>query len=380
MTGLASNLLVRLGIAHKEDIVSNLLADLLKEESFLEHWLAFAGLPPVAGRSIKVKTRINADGNIPDLAVMVGDAANVSLLVIENKILATEGEAQTKRYSEAKTIERLGKAFEIEGMTQDKFRGLYLSLHDEGEKNEFKSIRYSDLITWLQELAQGATDPVRTLLAKDLAQLVEFFHSQDWTSSDSLLQILEKDPCKLGKNFVAFQQIFQGALSDLPSASGNVPRELDFWRGSGHGHSYYGGMILTDCATNGWYLLLDGAEGKKLWSTTHIEFQYSPTSRSLKLALHFETCPYKPEAQQATLFKGREPLMQYHAQARTRILTTLQSTRPTGWSIDNRYLQIAYAHLDVTPETTVKAFQDQVCSLVNAMIPVLDTAWKEVRP
>lgn len=377
--GLQQNLLARLGIAHKEDIVSNLLADLLKEESFLDHWLVFAGLPPVAGRSIEIKTRINTDGNIPDLAAMVGDAANGSLLVIENKILATEGEAQIKRYSDPKTIEGLGKGFGVDGMDEDRFRGLYLSLHDEGEKDKFKSIRYGDLITWLQELVQCTTDPVRTLLANDLAQLVEFFHTQDWTSDDSLLRILETDPCRLGKNFVAFQRIFQGALADLPAASGDVPRQLDFWRGSGHGHSYFGGKVETDCATSGWYLLLDGTEGKKLWSTTHIEFQYSPASRCLKLALHFETSPYKPEAQHASLFKGREPLIERHTQARAKILAALQSARPVGWSLDNRYLQIGYAHLDVTPDTTVKAFQDQVRCLVYAMIPVLDNAWKEAR-
>jgi hypothetical protein len=376
---LEKNLLVRLGLAHKEDIVSNLLADLLQESSFLDHWLAFAELSPVAGRSVKVKTRISAGGNIPDIAILVGGAETSQLLVIENKILATEGHAQTKRYSDSATIAGLGKAFGIDGMTRERFRGFYLSLHDEGPKDGFQSIQYSAITAWLQELSNTTGDPVRKLMANDLSQLIEHFHTQDWSGDALLLKTLDQDPCGFGKNFVAFQRIFQDALRDLPRAAEMVHRILDFWRGSGHGHSYYGGKIETDCATHGWYKLLDSTDGNKLWSTSHIEFQYSLASKNLKLALHFETCPYKPENQQAALFKGRESLMEPHAQARAKLMESLRTMKPDGWSLDNRYLQVAYANLNVTPETSIKAFQRQVHCLVEAMIPVLDNAWKEVR-
>lgn len=375
---LESNLLVRMGVTHKEDIVSNVLADLLNEPSFLDRWLAFAGLPPVGGRKVDVRTRIKADGNIPDLAVLAGDATSGSLLVIENKILATEGEAQTERYSKPETIEALGKSFGIDGMTKDRFHGLYLSLHDEGPKDEFQNIRYENITAWLRELAMHTPDSTRKLLAMDLAELIEYFHLEEWTSNDGLLDVLKRDPYKLGKNFVAFQNIFLEATRDLSKSDLGVRRDFFFWRGSGHGHGYFGGRIDTDCAESGWYLTLDGTEGKKLWSTTHIEFQFAPATGNMKLALHFETSPYKPKKQQEALFQGREHLNEKHAHARGKIIEALKAGLPDGWRPDNNLLQIAYANLEVKPETSIAEFQNQVRSLVHSMIPVLDNAWKEV--
>jgi len=375
---LESNLLVRLGIVRKEDVISNLIADLLLEPSFLDRWLEFAGLPLSQGRPFSVKTRVNAEGNIPDLAVLVGDEHDYSLLVIENKVLATEGEAQTKRYSNLENIRSLGKAFGIEGLTRDQFKGLYLSLHDEGTKDDFQIIRYAAITAWLRESARHSPDPTRRLFASDLAELIEFFHEENWTADDRLQDVLQRDPCGLGKNFVAFQKIFSGAL-ELLQPAGSVERGVFYWRGSGLGHSYYGGVIETDCASNGWYQTLDHTEEHKLWSATKIDFQYEHQANRLKLVVHYETSPYKSQKKQAELFRGREQCLTIHLANREAVRSALKRDMPDGWRLADNFLQIAAAKLDVKAETTIAEFQGMVRKYVDAMIPVLDNAWKEVR-
>ncbi|MEN9353356.1 MAG: hypothetical protein RL318_681, partial [Fibrobacterota bacterium] len=87
---LEKNLLVRLGLCLKEEMVSNLLSDLLKEPSFLKPWLEFAGIPNRDDQTISVKSRLGGNG-VPDIAVLVESPDSApSLLAIENKLLATE--------------------------------------------------------------------------------------------------------------------------------------------------------------------------------------------------------------------------------------------------------------------------------------------------
>ncbi|MEN9355434.1 MAG: hypothetical protein RL318_2759, partial [Fibrobacterota bacterium] len=326
-------------------------------------------------QTISVKSRLGGNG-VPDIAVLVESPDSApSLLAIENKLLATEGICQTERYARPEILKGLARAFALEDLTREQVHGLYLSPYEEGEKHGFQALGMDILLPWLASLSETAEDPVRRLLATDLAQLVHHFRQQDWTPDGSALEALSLDPAGLGKSFLTFRQVFSAAFEG--SLEG---RTLQFWRGASQGNSYYGGKLTNETNPAGWFGLLDPSETRRLVSATTLEFQYDLATRTLALAVHFTTNPAKPEKEMEKLFAGRPWLRMKLAEHRTRITNHVQENLPADWTNEFQYLDIASTRLVLSAEHPVAAFQAQLVARVTAMSTVLDEAWAKLRP
>ena len=100
------NIMDILGVTYKEDIISNLLAhSLINSVSFKTTSLEnLVQLKNVSSYTVKAYIRIGTSMGIPDIVIALKwDEVNCDkLIIIENKLKATEGYEQTKRYTNEK--------------------------------------------------------------------------------------------------------------------------------------------------------------------------------------------------------------------------------------------------------------------------------------
>ena len=111
------NIMDILGVTYKEDIISNLLIHSLNNSvSFKTTSLEnLVQLKNVSSYTVKAYTRIGTSMGIPDIVIALKwDEVNCDkLIIIENKLKATEGYEQTKRYTNEKCISELYEKVEL---------------------------------------------------------------------------------------------------------------------------------------------------------------------------------------------------------------------------------------------------------------------------
>lgn len=145
------NIMDILGVTYKEDIISNLLIHSLNNSvSFKTTSLEnLVQLKNVSSYTVKAYTRIGTSMGIPDIVIALKwDEINCDkLIIIENKLKATEGYEQTKRYTNEKCISELYEKVELNYKDIEPYF-IYLTLIPEqipsGEK--FQNIDYKYLI------------------------------------------------------------------------------------------------------------------------------------------------------------------------------------------------------------------------------------------
>ncbi len=372
------NILSVLGIAHKEDVVTNLLAfSIQKSVIFRRLFLTqVCGASPDTATSIcDVKTRANSGAGIPDMVISLkrGDSA-ADLIILENKLKADEGFEQTKRYEDESCVGNLKSRF-LPSQKEINTRFIYLTLFDVGpsEGSRFVHKRYSDLLPILGKLPYGENETVDMLLGDLRDLLTEFYSYEDVAPTDRLLDKLGSDSVLDGP-YLYFVNLF---------SSFDPPEGLSFdwpFRSSEQGRHYYGAVFSKD----EWHLseLSEKQHGKCPMDPlrdihVHFEPQYNILGKSFSIYLHYEINPYQTEHWAQHHLVGTD--YQAYRLVRSYVAKRIAATGIPNYEPGGGSNQIGKALIPLTPETRVSEFITSFKLFLKDTSQVVDKALTTVR-
>jgi len=168
------NIIKALNIFYREDVISDFLKNCFEDSPvFLQQFLHSASLPIQVSNDVKIYNRKGLGKQIgtPDMIIVIKGEAN--LVVVENKLGAAEGDAQTDRYYRDAAREVVKKHFELDEYTQ--FHFIYLTLDTTVTPSEK---RYAQV--FYQYFLQGEwplNDATLQQIFRDFQQILQQFYT-----------------------------------------------------------------------------------------------------------------------------------------------------------------------------------------------------------
>lgn len=284
------NTITTLGSFYREDVVTDLLANLINSEPKFAYWFseAICNTYVKENEHIKASTRVGLGKGIgtPDLILekITNNETNL-IIVIENKLGALEGVEQTNRYASEQGKKILKKELEVNENVSIRFLFLTLdpytpAVNKEFQKNDYRAFLGVDWSTYVNH-------PIAHQLLSDYSQLLEEFY-QPIINSKPTDKIAETTKYLNGlqKKLIwinMLQQTFQS--SEL---------QMTFGEAGGSGRS----TAVFLFSKRDWKR--DKYDGQVLRPTSaNIHFELSINllgySKVQDFHLHYEPNPYKPK-------------------------------------------------------------------------------------
>lgn len=293
---MAPDILSVLGVAAKEDAITNLLAYCIDVEPlFRDTFLrTICNIEPGDNCRVKIETRPRTGtSGLPDLILAVEASEKRYLVVLENKLEADEGKDQTKRYASPECIRSIKKRIEwCEATAEERFIFLTLFPDQEPEENKFIHKTYNDLLEAINS-PLTLTDSLALILLEAWRSLLRQFYSNSVLAHDlPLLQALQpQDRDPLDGSYLRFS----GFVRRLSIVQG---LEVKPFKSGGLGRQYFGAVINKAHwhpevmqKINGQYHQLDPLR--------HFNIHFEPQlhcleqiDKSFRLYLHYELNPY----------------------------------------------------------------------------------------
>lgn len=374
---MTTNILQILGVAGKEDVITNLLKFAIESSgTFREHFLAdICGITGASSTDeYKIKTRIaTGDTGIPDLVIWRKGDNLADMVIIENKLKAKEGFEQLKRYEDPACVNAIARIFPQEPALNEHF--IFLTLFDDQvpKKSRFVHKRYADLLPILKPLPFNENKIVDVLLGDLKATLDEFYAYDKVDYGDRLLEKLS-GIAVLDAPYLYFSRLF----SDYPP-----PEGLDFdhtFKSSAQGHRYYGAIFYK--AT--WYLGEMQKPSKGKWRLDpikdifiHFEPQLSLLNNVLSIYVHYEISPYEG----AKWAQDNIEKNDYQAYQLIREFVSLYvaGAKIPDYSAGGRSNQIGKALIEINEHMTVATFIDKFGLFLKNTTKVIDNALTHIR-
>lgn len=363
----SQNLLEVLGVAEREDSITNLLRYCFLNSTpfrttFLGRVCGIAG--PTDGWQAETRMQVKGFGT-PDL-VLSRRESDV-LVIIENKLKAGEGEDQTERYAHSECVAEIRRRT---GLSENAKEHLcFLTLFGEGAKSHrFRSVSYRALLG--EPMPLGAGDPLADQLITALYALLTPFYRRAELNPDGRLldQLADSDGAALDGGYLGFLSLLDQLGSQLPTGV----RVAYPFRNSEQGRRYYGAVIArpswesSAITKNGsaWALEADN-------HNVHLETQFNALSRSFQLFVHYETNPYHPDR----MLGKYVPAAQYQAYKQRRESFKARCARlaGAGFTLTNTRLQIARANLSLA-DATVREATRMIGEHIARATEVIDAA------
>lgn len=360
-----SNVLSILGVAAKEDVISNLLCHCL------EVWPAFrvaflrviASIDITQGTSIQIFTRLQTvSSGVPDLVIAAETSLRRYLIIVENKLKADEGQDQTERYASPECVRDLKRRLKWENSSLDEiFVFLTLFPDQEPKANTFRQITYRDLLPLIRDLPP-APNTLADLLFRSWIALLDVFYSKASVAAQDILldKLQEYDP--LEGNYLYFKAFIAG----LP-LSYNLRVESTF-RSSAQGRRFFGAQI----SKASWHPgeMRDGSDfdGTRHFHV-HFEPQFDYLNGILNVYLHYEVNPYQP----LNWVTKHIPSVKYdvYCTIRDRVVEALRLRHIPEFVIGGRSNQIGKAKLELKGATVSQA-RELIASAIGNMAAHID--------
>lgn len=362
---MSENIFKILKVADKEDVISNLLVQALNKvatfrSSFLEliidDW-------ENQYHSFQAYTRtLISETGVPDILINIEQEKGVhSLIIIENKLKAKEGEDQTKKYSSQKMVNKLKGKFSIENVNK---YFIFLTLFPEQtpSSDKFKKITYEDLLK-----VRYNNDSIITRLLRDFSKILEeFYNCREINPNDNIFKKLYSVP-EIDGGYLYFKTFINNLALDK---SLNIE---EFFRGSKTGRKYYGARI----SKSAWHpskMNIDKPEDfvPKENFNIHFEPQYDVLNKKLILYLHYEVNPYQTK----NWVEEHIPKTKYdkYLKKRNKVKDKLKNKDLEDLKISGYTNQIAKATIDFQDKNaeelikSISEFINKVASEINDIL------------
>lgn len=344
-----SNIFTILGVATREDAITNALAFAVNNSPKFADYLVGKLAPSFGKLSLdwRAYARIQTSAGVPDLVLSGSKDDAKALLVIENKLAAEEGEDQTERYAseqcKADLRARLGTG---EGPLDIAFAFLSLFPDIRAKSPAFCSYTHQVLCDHQPE----SVGDVGRLIGDWISLLKSFYEHDNLKMSEPVMVMLQDDPLEGG--YLYFNRIMQAVN----------PVGLEFnWcdRSSRQGRRFY----LANFSKANWQAGRWIA-GSGQWSfdrperhfNIHIEPQFSPLNGQLKVYLHYETNEYETEEW------TRKNLLPAHLEAyllrRSTFVEKLAAIKHPSLVVGGRWNQVARSTISLDGMSTEAAVRE----------------------
>jgi len=283
------NVFETLGVAGKEDPVSNLLTEMINDDiNFANSFLKCIDGSTGNYDELNARTRLRTEHGNPDIVLKAIKNGYTDLYVIENKLKAKEGKNQTEKYTNKEVIENIQDKLEIESLNNTEYLFLTLFPDLNPSSNQFKKTTYKEMI---KNTEYTGNDQTLEKLYHDLKNIViDFYSYAEMEENDIITKKLSPEEGSLEKNYLYFRILFQNL--DYP---GELEHQTTF-RESKSGRRYFGTKISKDRWKPSKIQIKNGEIQKfnpKKDIDIHIEPQYNIINQKLEIKLHYETNPYK---------------------------------------------------------------------------------------
>ena len=228
-----------MGIADKEDIITNLIVEGIKSAPNFKQ-VFFSNIleqPDKDYKDIEVYPRLSLAGlGVPDLSIVVRDSTSVSLFLVECKMKAEEGIAQTTRYASPELVKKLEEKLKLKTVGSTNY--IFLTLFPDQSPHNLKFIRksYKDLLPYLENKNDNDEPIIKKLLCDWLELVKSFYDRQDADIEDITIDYLSSET-PLDEGYLIYKKI----IEKIPL--GNDLNVKEFFRTSQNGRNYYGALI-----------------------------------------------------------------------------------------------------------------------------------------
>lgn len=373
-TASGPNLLDVLGVAGREDAITNLLVHCYNSSSaFRLTFIRCLGLhlggtqPPRHAYS-----RVQVPGaGVPDMVIADPENANNIVVVIENKLSAGEGPDQTKRYSSPECLQRLADHFGLDA-ERVKAHCVFLTLFpDETPKcTAFRTVPYETFLRQRWALPKDDSTLVHDLVSAWLDVLRRFYNNSRLLPDEGFLDRLRQGGPSDG-SFLAFRSFMHSVrrprgLLHLASSRSNRP-----------GRHYY----LAQFGKKDWSpSLLDQSKTEwrldpKTCFNIHIEPQFSVLDGHFSVLLHYETNPYVDRTKARSWIRRKD--YEAYEKRRVRFISALRDTCPEGLRVCGRSNQVAEATVSFDGLSVTDASQ-RLSDLLHTALRWVDKALHQV--
>lgn len=368
------NVLEVLRVAHREDVISDLLCTCFRESpSFRTQFLSEMPCPDWvdSDRAECYVRRSIAGVGVPDFIITdrsdAGDRCYI--LVVEHKLKAGEGYAQTERYASDVARSSYASKFACEGAVID-YDFAYLTLFPTtAGSGAFEPVSHNALA---QALRSASVEDARLSgLLADWLDLVEAFYACESLDEEREVASQLAAESALDGGYLAFRSF----VDSIPWPG--ALEVTDRFRSSNQGRHYYGAII----SKSDWEpeaMDVETAENAfdpfKHFSV-HFEPKYDALDATLSVALHYETNPYLPRKKLAR-FVTPELLIMHDGRKLSLQAQLQESFRGSaGWEGSAKWgggkLQVVRAPIDFT-RLTVREARQEVVRFVEQVAPVVD--------
>lgn len=357
-----------LGVSSREDSYTSLLGQGLRHDGQLLHrFLRYVGVAEsardwrVSLRPVVHRAGVEEEGgrtkDIPDL--VLSSQAQRTLIVVENKVEATEGEGQTDAYSCPHFLNSIARQLGLDE-SQLSYKLLFLTpdgiapLQSPQLKHRFEVMTYADLAPLLPV---DRADPLGRLLAT-LRRRVE--EQASWNVPVDEADV--RSYLRVGWGLVTPLRRLR-LLCDVMRFHdlGTVAR-------TGASNNANGPVYYVQVLRPAWERA-SGSPTDQGWSI-HLELQWAPRPGTLTLHLHHETCPYVKHRD----LEKAAPLYEAHQAVGDRLNDVLVDARgalkAAGWRL-RRYKWSQASH-KVRDAITVGELRHLLGQLVASVRPVVD--------
>lgn len=207
-----SNLLELLGVAGREDVVTNLLAHCYNHSAAFRAWfLRTIGIEDIGEVAVgRAFTRVQmGDAGVPDLVIVDYDGSGCSVVVIENKLAAEEGKDQTERYASNDCLQSLATRFKFGGK-ELRLKYVFLTLFPDVQPGSKKFVRvtHESFLQGNDAIYHGDGPWVSEVFGAWLDILSRFYKAGHLEPSDCLLDRFRQSYA-LDGSFLAFRAFMQ---------------------------------------------------------------------------------------------------------------------------------------------------------------------------
>lgn len=364
------NIIKLLGIGNKEDIISNMLVGMINESmefrnAFLEN---IVGINVVYEKyEIKAFTRVLTSVGIPDIVIEVKKDINSTIVVIENKLGAEEGDNQTCRYSSEICKKEIRNYLGCMGNVQFKF--IYLTLIPEKPaSSSFINKIYKNI---LENVDIEICDKYLNKLYKDFKEVLkEFYNGLDISGDDILFNVLyeEVDSQKL---FVRFKNIIE-TINDIKELK---IREIGKTGGKGR-ISFYAKISKESWIGKQTIEIDNKYIVNRDTFDIHLECAFDILKKVFVLPVHYETNPYLTVKQLQNNCNqcDIEKYLEKREEVKKKLHEEIERKSDTNIRPFNGSNQIASIKLNIDEKTTVNEFINLVKKYINEVSIMIDNS------
>jgi len=360
------NLLEILGIAGREDSITNLLAYCYNNSpKFRSTFMRAIGMCDSYGEpNGQAYTRVSTgDSGVPDLVIVKPYINGPAIVIIENKLGAAEGNDQTIKYGSVACLNNLKNRYELIDNIEPRYVFLTLLPDQHPQSEQFKPVTYE---SFLEEREDWPVEEQGNSLVVTLTK--------------AFLQVLAriyKEGC-LDPEANLFDQIGDSLYAFLSFARSVTTNQLIYRGGSqarARGHRSY----LAAYGKREWMLSkIDKSQypwrlDPETCFDIHVELDYrvSLECRKLSMFLHYETRPYY-SVKNAHANINEQDYIAYEQQ-RARFVAAFQPICPNDWNPTNELLQVAKASFSFE-DLSVRASRECVSRLLDRISTKVDQA------